>query len=79
VIRGQKTFTMHPPTDQPFIPYGKIRVYGKVCNLWCLFLCLIHVAQFQAAVYRGNGDRFDVVDDNETGKVILLLLFSCFN
>ncbi|ELU10957.1 hypothetical protein CAPTEDRAFT_172878 [Capitella teleta] len=25
VIRGQKTFTMHPPTDQPFIPYEKFQ------------------------------------------------------
>ncbi|KAI0209341.1 Bifunctional peptidase and (3S)-lysyl hydroxylase JMJD7 [Lamellibrachia satsuma] len=48
VVSGHKTFTLLPPTDQPFVPYE----------------------EYQAAVYKENtSGQFEIIDDNETGKV----------
>lgn len=36
VISGEKEFTLHPPTDLPWIPYEKYQsaIYKKVNNNW---------------------------------------------
>lgn len=49
VIKGSKTFTMHPPTDQPFIPYGRLSHCMQCASLLplmqtyavCLYLSMV--------------------------------------